>query len=111
MLEVKDLFEAAVGLFPREAHAHLLVHYRSRHQALIEFSNHASLDMRVARTRVVVLKVSKVIRFPAKKARFCQEFTAIFLPGRSVVALWSQKAKNCEISGTFLPGRSVLSTI
>jgi hypothetical protein len=41
MLDVQDLLQAAVGLFPRDAQAKLLVHYRSRDPALIEFSNHA----------------------------------------------------------------------
>ena len=47
MLDVKDLLQAAVGLFPSEAQADLLVHYRSRHPALIEFSNHAFYDGRL----------------------------------------------------------------
>jgi very-short-patch-repair endonuclease len=41
MLSVEDLLQAAVGLFPHDAQAKLLVHYRSRDPALIEFSNHA----------------------------------------------------------------------
>jgi primosomal replication protein N'' len=47
MLGVKDLLEAAVALFSPEARAHLLVHYRSRHQALIDFSNHAFYEGRL----------------------------------------------------------------
>jgi hypothetical protein len=47
MLEVEDLLQAAVGLFRHEAQAKLLVHYRSRHPALIEFSNQAFYDGRL----------------------------------------------------------------
>jgi hypothetical protein len=47
MIEVEDLLEAAVALFPHEAQAELRVHYRSRHPALIEFSNRAFYGRRL----------------------------------------------------------------
>jgi primosomal replication protein N'' len=39
--QADDLLDAAVALFPRSAQEYLRVHYRSRHPALIAFSNHA----------------------------------------------------------------------
>jgi primosomal replication protein N'' len=47
MLGVEDLLQAAVGLYPTEAHAYLLIHYRSRHPSLIEFSNQAFYEGRL----------------------------------------------------------------
>jgi primosomal replication protein N'' len=41
LINAEDILQAAVALFPYEAQEYLRVHYRSRHPALIEFSNQA----------------------------------------------------------------------